>query len=406
MRHSDCRSLIVSWLWLYCSCFCFHNRNSILFVTASGDGDGSGSGDFEDDDGFFEFNDEKYSNDDNGWENHAMVADRCIELNNEDVVVFTMYGQNNKDCSKNKIGTYKATLNHFIKAHTRQAQINAEANGYGYDLDEDLMDYLECSYYENNNGFQGYIKLSCNPTSGKAMQVKVYDDASCSKKSSQQTNLNFDLSALKVRYGLCKSCALDNPYYNNNGRRKLEDADDNGDGDDNGDDYYEFNNHKEDTPLCSASWYYKSTCNRKCVRMANRDKQRSRNNGFSAFQKFLLFCFILSAAVLSIAVYGLRRRMDTTDTVMENTVIKKTGLKKEWIPKIYLGIIILILFCMMLKAVRMTFFLLLAFNLFLFAYWAFLKQRKDGQVDVAGVVLYGDGNKSEINDPSSDYQRS
>jgi len=404
MRHSGCSSQLVLWLWLYCSFCCFHDKN-LFCVKASEDGDESGSGDFEDDDGFFEFDDEKYSNDANGWENHSMMPNKCIEVNNEDVVVFTMYGQNNKDCNKNKIGTYKATVSNFVKAHTRQAQINAEANGYGYDLDDDLMSYLDCTFYENDYGFQGYIKLSCNQNTGKALQVRVYNDESCSQKASQQTNLNFDLSALKVRYGTCKSCAMDNQYYNNNndnGGRRLEDGDG---GDDDGNNYYYFNNHKEDTPLCSAAWYYKSTCNRKCVRMANRDTSRGSSHGFSGFQKFLLFSFIVSAMVLSIAVYGLRRRMDTQDTVMENTVIKKTGLKKEWIPKLYLGVIVLILFCIMIKAVKMAFFLLLSFNLFLFAYWAFLKQRKDGQVDVAGVVLYGNGKNTDMDDPSTNYQQ-
>mmetsp|Transcript_24720 Transcript_24720/g.23745 ORF Transcript_24720/g.23745 Transcript_24720/m.23745 type:complete len:412 (-) Transcript_24720:117-1352(-) len=366
--------------------------------------DESGSGDYEDDDGFFEFNDEYEGG---SWEEHSMVVDRCMEYQNEDVVAFTVYGQNNKDCSKNKIGTYQASLPNFIKAYSRQSQINAQVNGYGYDLDEDLMTYLQCTYYQNNNGFEGYIKLSCNPNTGHSLTVKVYNDDTCSQKANQQTNLNFDLSALKVRFESCKSCDLDNAYYNNddgnnnNNNRKLEDEE----AEDDGEDYYYWNSHKDQTPLCSAAWNYKSTCNRKCVKMATQSS-RQKQRGFSGPQRFFLFCLMLSAAVLSVAVYGLRRRMDTQDTVLENTVIKRSGLKKEWIPKIFLGIIVVILFFMALKVVSMTFFLLLMFNLGLFCYWAFLKHRKDGQVDVAGVVLYGGNNNTDdLDEPSTDYRK-
>ena len=120
------------------------------FSSVSGSGDGEGSGDFNDDDGFFQFNDEKDS-----WNDYAISAMRCIEFQNEDVVVFNMYGKNNGECAnRDRIATYKATLPHFMRAYTRQAAINAQASGYGYDLDEDILQYLDCTYYNNNNGFE------------------------------------------------------------------------------------------------------------------------------------------------------------------------------------------------------------------------------------------------------------
>ena len=125
---------------------------------------------------------------------------------------------------------------------------------------------------------------------------------------------------------------------------------------------------------------------------------------------FSLFFFHVSnlqyvAMVLSFAVFGQRKRMDTQDILIEDAAIAKAGIKKEWIPKILIGTAVVILFFMAIKVRSMTFILLLTLNACLFLYWAQLKYRKDGYVDVAGRVIYGNKNKKN-NEITDAYQES
>lgn len=63
------------------------------------------------------------------------------------------------------MGTYKLGVDSFVRAYTRQMEVEYEAKGGEYEVDEDAMGYLQCQqYYYNNNLVSrmfGNIDKSC-----------------------------------------------------------------------------------------------------------------------------------------------------------------------------------------------------------------------------------------------------
>mgnify|MGYP006102917927 CR=1 FL=1 len=59
-------------------------------------------------------------------------------------VVFTLYNKNHNQCKRKAKGTYKASIETFVRAYTRQMEKEYEAKGAEYEVDEDVFEYLEC----------------------------------------------------------------------------------------------------------------------------------------------------------------------------------------------------------------------------------------------------------------------
>merc|ERR1712238_524759 len=252
------------------------------------------------------------------------------------------------------LGTYRATLYDFVKAYTRQAEDDADANGQGFEASEDAMDLLECqgNYYDDNGGYV-YHKIVCGNT-GKAFKVATFSDEYCTGLSNQQKNMNIDLSTLRISYNTC--------YTNQNSR------------------------------LCSATWNYKAECNGKCKKLARNSSKSTRT--FSATGKFFLFVFSILGFFLLLAVLAQRKKMSTEDALIEEAAVKKVGLEMKYLPRIALGLIFVIAFLMLLHIRTLTWIFLILTDIMLLGYWCYLKNRAEGQISIGGFQLYSDAEHS------------
>jgi len=344
------------------SCLLFYSP-TIIYASDSGDDDASDSGD----DDFYNFNEEGVV-----WSDYSIYPKKCVNINNEDAIVFEMFGKNHKSCSKKSLGTYRATLYDFVKAYTRQAEDDADANGQGFEASEDAMDLLECqgNYYDDNGGYV-YHKIVCGNT-GKAFKVATFSDEYCTVLSNQQKNMNIDLSTLRISYDTCKSCV------------QQQNNDDQG--------YYNTYYTNQNSRLCSATWNYKAECNGKCKKLARNSSKSTRT--FSATGKFFLFVFSILGFFLLLAVLAQRKKMSTEDALIEEAAVKKVGLEMKYLPRIALGLIFVIAFLMLLHIRTLTWIFLILTDIMLLGYWCYLKNRAEGQISIGGFQLYSDAEHS------------
>lgn len=321
----------------------------------------------------------------------AIYPRACVSSNDGDYVVFDLFQANHNQCKRRSMGTYKQDLMTFIVSFAKQQkQDNDQNNGNGYEVDEDILGYLQCQqYYYNNNMF--YLKLGCRDSTGKGFQINAYSDAYCTTKTSQNYNLGIDISSLRVSFESCKSCKASSRYnqYANDGN-----------GNNQGGYYYqqEYEYVAYETPLCSAAYNYKENCGGSCKRAARKvASSRSRNGGgftgegFSPVGKFFLWVMSFSAIFFLLASLAQRKKMSKTDAVLEEAAIKSAGVDKKYIPRIFVGIAIFIILLILFKRKVLTWFSLTAVNVALLAYWVQLKNKADEKSSVSGgdYQMYG-----------------
>lgn len=307
------------------------------------------------------------------------------DSNNQDVIVFSMYGGGHNQCARAGLGTYYATVDSFVKGYTKQKVANAELTGDDFDVPDEIA-YVDCqaAYGDDDGGAAVYIKIGCNDSTGKAIAVKAYEDDQCTQlKSSNYNiqNLGLDISDLRVKFETCQDCVY---WPNENG------DDDNGDGADVDDGFWNY--HGYDSPMCGAAWKTKSKCNRKCQRLAKKGASSyAYHAGFTRPGRFFLFVFSVSGVFLLLAVHSQRKRMATEDAVYEEALVQKAGMQMKHVVFAIIALIVFTLIFALLKLKFLTWFLLLGANALLFAYWAYLRFRKEGKVEVGGFKLFGDG---------------
>lgn len=337
----------------------------------------------EDDDGFF------YFQDDNDWSDAAIYPQACIETNQGDYVVYSLYKSGHNQCKKRSLGTYKLDIGSFVRAYTRQMQNEYEAKGQDYEVDEESMNYLQCQqYYYNNNLY--YMKVGCRNT-GKGFQLHAYSDAYCTEKASMNYNFGgIDISGLRVSFQMCKSCVASSNYgYNNNYNNNNKN---NG----GGNAYYYQDLSSHDSMLCSAANHYKENCNGSCRRQARRSGSSSGSRGysgegFSPVGKFFLWVLSISAVFFLLAGLAQRKKMSKQDALIEEAAIKSSGVDKKYIPRIFIGLILFIILLILFKKKTLTWFFLIAINIALLAYWMHLKNKAEQNAAVSGFQLYGEG---------------
>lgn len=295
-----------------------------------------------------------------------------------------MYGGGHNQCARAGLGTYYAPVDSFVKGYTKQKASNAELTGDDYDVPDELA-YLECqaAYGDDDGGSAVYLQIGCNDSTGKAIALKAYEDDQCTQPKSNNyniKNLGIDISDLRIKFETCQDCV----YW----------PDENGDDDAaNGADVDDgfWNYHGYDSAMCGAAWKTKTKCNRQCQRQAKKGaKSYSYHSGFSRPGKFFLFVFTVSGIFLLLAVHSQRKRMATEDAVYEEALVQKAGMKMKHVVFGIIGLIVFTLIFALLKLKFLTWFLLLGANVLLFAYWAYLRFRKEGKVEVGGFRLFGD----------------
>jgi len=291
-----------------------------------------------------------------------------------------MYGKRNNQCSRKSLGMYYATVGNFVKGYTRQKDANSEFTDDDYDVPDEI-EYTDCTAYygDDDGGSIVYLQLGCNGYGGKAIAIKAYEDAYCNTPMGSNfstNNLGIDISDLGVKFETCTDC-VSWPAQSDDDANAA-DVDDNF-----------WATHAYDSPMCGAAWNTKEKCGRKCQR-AIRKSSTVTKEGFTPLGKFFLFLFSVSGLFLILAVHSQRKRMATEDALAEENIIKRAGIQMKHVVFGMLGLILCIVILMALKFKRVTWTLLIGSNICLFSYWASLRFRKEGKVEVGGFKLYGD----------------
>lgn len=330
----------------------------------------------------------------------AIYPRACISQSDGDFVVFDIYQNNHNTCKRHSLGTYKQDIMTFIVAYAKQQAQDNElyGNNGGYEIDEDVLMFLQCQqYYYNNNMF--YLKLGCRDTTNKGFQINSYSDAYCTQKATTSYNLGVDISSLRVSFDTCKDCTHKSMYsqYNQANGVNYNNAQNN----------YGYNYQQQgnyfayQTPLCSAAYNYKQTCNGSCKRATRRAGSSKSSfggggsswsgDGFSPMGKFFLWIMSFSAIFFLLASLAQRKRMSKTDTVLEEAAIKSAGVDKKYIPRIFIGIAVFIILLILFKRKILTWFFLTAINVALLAYWIHLKNKADEKASIGDYQMYGGG---------------
>ena len=294
-----------------------------------------------------------------------------------------MYGGGHNNCARAQLGTYYAPVGDFVKGYTKQKDLDYKIQDYDYDV-PDEMAYTTCTaaYGDDDGGSAVYLKLGCNDSTGKAIAMKAYEDSSCTEPKSSSyniKNLGIDISDLRVKFETCQDCVY---WPAGDDDAWMANVDD---------DAFQ-SKHGYDSPMCGAAWKSKTKCNRKCQRLANKgaNSTYSYHTGFNPIGKFFLFVFTLSGIFLLLAVHSQRKRMATEDAVYEEALVQKVGMQMKHVVFGIMAIIVLTILFALLKAKVLTWFFLLGSNVILFGYWAYLRFRKEGKVEVGGFRLFGD----------------
>ncbi len=78
-----------------------------------------------------------------------------------DYVVYDIFQKNHNQCKRNRMGTYKTDITSFVVSYAKQQrQDNENNNGNGYEVDDEVLEYLTCQqYYYNNNMVSSWTKM-------------------------------------------------------------------------------------------------------------------------------------------------------------------------------------------------------------------------------------------------------
>lgn len=107
-------------------------------------------------------------------------------------------------------------------------------------------------------------------------------------------------------------------------------------------------------------------------------------NTFAIKQKLQIGLFSFAGLMIN------RKKMSTEDALLEDAQVERVGLQKSHLSKAVGGTVFLIILLMLFKVKGLTFFLLIAIDLFLIGYWARLEYRQKGRIQLGGFHLYGD----------------
>lgn len=308
------------------------------------------------------------------WSSSAIYPQSCYSTDDGDYVVYALYGEGHNECNRKKIGTYKTTVDSFIRAYAVQQAKEAQMRETDYDASE-VLQYLSCTAVEVNDSYY-YYKLGCRDSTGKGFKVDVYTDPYCSQKANIYNNY-VDTSALQVSFEYCKKCVY-NMYnsYNYNGNNQnmnyypyyMEENDN------------DFSRHQ--SPLCSAMYAYKEKCGYSC-------KKHSKKNGSSSFSTFGTYnegynyiemgaMWVLTLSAIIFLLKGLSYRKKFSKRVQQEEIeaAKTAGISKENIVRAIIVTFIFISLMIVFRMKLVVWFSLVIVNILFLTYYCYLKSQK------------------------------
>lgn len=144
-----------------------------------------------------------------------------------------------------------------------------------------------------------------------------------------------------------------------------------------------FENRQTNSPLCSTSWNYKKTCNRRC-RSIGIDR-----DGWSTPDKILLTILAFFGAGMLYTIVKRREKMSNKDALLEQAAMSAAGLQQYHVIGLFLLYILVVIIFALQVMKNITWAMLLIMNTALFAY--LMKLTMDSGVGSGETVIGPDG---------------
>jgi hypothetical protein len=123
------------------------------------------------------------------------------------MIVYSVYEHGYKQCTDSAIGTYISSVSNFMQGYMNQKDQDAEDQGQDFER-PDASQYIYCTAYQADNKMY-YLQLGCSEDSNQAITIRVYEDSTCTKLSSDDPVSDMDVSTIQVRHvaiGMCVCC--------------------------------------------------------------------------------------------------------------------------------------------------------------------------------------------------------
>lgn len=311
------------------------------------------------------------------WTEYALLPQKCISINEKDVIVYSMYEKYYNHCADKPIGTYMVDVPTFVSAYIDQLDLNADdKNGDDYVSPDST--YVSCSQYQSSSGSVYYVQLGCTDGTSQSLSVNVYKDNTCSKPDKNSHGLddtNMDASNLQIPFKQCSSCVN---FVDSN----MDDVDDK-----------YFDRRFKNAPLCEAAWEYKESCGYTCRRKGN----ESKSSGWNSSDKLLLCVLGAFSGIMLGIITKKRSKMSKKDALLEEAAMSAAGVEQSHIIGIFVVILFIVMICGLAGLKGVTWTLLLLVNMVLFGY--VMKLTIDSGLN---VPIGPDGQPLEAGDDSSD----
>jgi hypothetical protein len=136
------------------------------------------------------------------WADYSLQVQSCIQYNNADVIVFSLYEKGYNQCltGHKPMGTYYVSVPTFAQAYFAQAADNAYHQGLDY-TESSLAQYTSCAEYVTDSGTTYYVKLGCASSGVHRLAVNIFTDNTCRNQvtdSSYDSSSAIDVSDIQV----------------------------------------------------------------------------------------------------------------------------------------------------------------------------------------------------------------
>jgi len=315
---------------------------------------------------------------------YALLPKRCIVYNEVDVIVYQLFKNGYKQCSDTPMGTYITSAPTFVSAYLQQQSLAMADTGVDDYAEPEAAGFMYCTQLVVDD-VEYYAMLGCDSNSTQKIAVNLFNDDACTERANEKyadytddDAQELDLSGIQLPFKECHSCVV------------WTDIDD----DDNIDDQY-FEKRQRYPPLCSQVWKQKSECDKTCQKTGLEPIVRE---GWNKSDKVLLGILTLFGLGMLVGILRQRRTMSNKDALLEQAAMTAVGLQQTHIIFIFILTIVIIVIFASLCMKDITWTMLLAMNIILFAY--LLKLTVDSG---NSCIMSSDGTIKRVDSDESSY---
>jgi hypothetical protein len=297
------------------------------------------------------------------------------------MIVFSMYDNNNNQCSDHPVGTYITPVPDFVLGYLDILQQEAQDQGQDYQYPK-TSQFVSCTPLKIQNQYF-YFQVGCSDTNSQQLAINIYEDNTCTKRSTVEgmDDSNIDASALAIPFDECHHCVN---WVNGN---------------DGVDDMF-YKNRQMHAPWCEAAWAYKSTCDKTCQHMG---AGASDSGKWSTPDKIILAILGAFGLVMLILIARKRRSMSNKDALLEQAAMSAAGLQTPHVIFVFVLVVLVVAVFALLGLKNITWTFLLLINTILFGYMMKLTvdsglKGEDTMVGPDGNLIRKDSDDSSVDD--------